>query len=126
MQITLYTTTTCPYCQQEKEYLDHSGVAYMTVTLDQEVGRLPEFLAASGGFSGVPVTVITADDGKKVVVKGFNKAELDQALAGKTMQTTEDKTVAPSSPVDTRDTGATEVGTPSPPQTPEASTTTGA
>ncbi len=81
MTVTLYTTSSCPYCQQEKQYLDGLGIVYTTVLLDQEAARLPEFLAVSEGFSGVPVTVIQNDDhpeAPKTVIKGFNKKSLDE------------------------------------------------
>lgn len=110
MQITLYATSTCPYSQQERQYLDGLRLVYATVVLDQEQVRMPEFLTASGGFCAVPVTVIVADDGNKRVVKGYNKEELEKALTAQTQGTTPsdqlqqptgETPAAPSTPVET-------------------------
>lgn len=100
MQVTLYTTSTCQYSSAEKQYLDGLGITYSTVVLDQDKSKLPEFIAASGGFSGVPVTVVTdvpptdvasspptnltpkdmkpKAPGKTIVIKGFDQIKLDE------------------------------------------------
>lgn len=77
MTITLYTTSTCPYCQKERTYLAEHGLAATEIILDQTKDQLEAFAKASMGFCGVPFTIVTADDGSTKTVKGFHKEELD-------------------------------------------------
>ncbi len=88
MTITLYTITSCPYSQQEKEYLRGKSVVFTEVVLDQQKDKLAEFKTVGSGFSGVPLTVVVHDDGSQVIVKGFDLVLLDQALGiGKPVDT---------------------------------------
>lgn len=89
MQLTIFTIPASPHCEQEKEYLTTRGITYSEVVLDGVIEHMKDFLTISGGFSGVPVTLVTTDDGVKTIVKGFNKEELDNVLGSK------DKTKVP-------------------------------
>lgn len=80
MQVKIYSTVTCPYCKMLKDYLTESGVAYDNVFVDQDEKGKEEMMAASGGFLGVPFTVITKDDGTKETVLGFDKNKINQVL----------------------------------------------
>ncbi|MBI4033691.1 NrdH-redoxin [Candidatus Saccharibacteria bacterium] len=78
-KVKIYSTTTCPYCKLEKEYLKSKGVDYEDVLLDQH----PEEIQASVdtcGNMGVPCTHITKDDGSEEKILGFNKPKIDAAL----------------------------------------------
>lgn len=79
MQIKIYTTTTCPYCKAEKEYLDSEGIKYDNVFVDQDPKVAEEMVKISGQM-GVPFTVIIKDDGSQVTILGFDKDKLNQAL----------------------------------------------
>lgn len=80
MNYVVYSTTTCPYCKMLKDYLASKNIEFSEKLVDQdEVGR-NEMMAESGGFLGVPFTVITKDDGTKEKVVGFDKGKLDQVL----------------------------------------------
>lgn len=79
MQVKIYTTTTCPFCKLEKEYLDSKGIKYENVFVDQnpiEVKRLIE----ESSQMGVPFTEITKEDGTMIKILGFDKEKLNQAL----------------------------------------------
>lgn len=80
MQITVYSTTTCPFCNMLKDYLDQKGLSYTEKLVDQNEVAREEMTAASGGFLGVPFTVIIRDDGTKETVVGFDKGRLDQVI----------------------------------------------
>lgn len=80
MMITVYTTTTCPYCKMLKDYLNQKQVAFEEKLVDQDEKVKEEMSAASGGFLGVPFIVITKDDGTKENVIGFDKGKLEQIL----------------------------------------------
>ena len=79
MQITIYSTTTCPYCKMLKEYLKEKGISYSEKIVDQDDAARDEMVAISGGFMGVPFTVIDKD-GKKETVLGFDKGKLNDIL----------------------------------------------
>ncbi len=79
MKITLYTTTTCPYCKMEKAYLDSKGIKYENIFVDQDPKAAEQMIQISGQM-GVPFTVIEKDDGSRVTFLGFEKAKLDQEL----------------------------------------------
>ncbi|OGY26157.1 MAG: hypothetical protein A2134_00975 [Candidatus Woykebacteria bacterium RBG_16_39_9b] len=79
MKIEIYTTTTCPYCKMEKDYLDSKGVKYENVFVDNDSKAAQEMLEKSGQL-GVPFTVVTSDDGTEKSILGFDKEKLNQVL----------------------------------------------
>lgn len=81
MQITVYTTTTCPYCKMLKGYLAEKGVQYTEKVIDQDVASQEEMMKLSDGFMGVPFTVIKKDDGTVLKIRGFDKEKVDEVLA---------------------------------------------
>lgn len=80
MQITIYSTTTCPYCQALKDYLKQKRAAYSEKLIDQDEAAKAEMEAVSGGFLGVPFIVVTKDDGSQETVTGFDKGKIDSIL----------------------------------------------
>ena len=78
-KITLYKTTTCPYCKMEGEYLDSKQIAYEQIYVDQDPKAAEEMVKISGQM-GVPFTVIEKEDGTKVTVLGFDKDKINSAL----------------------------------------------
>jgi glutaredoxin-like YruB-family protein len=75
MEVTVYTTPTCPYCRQVKEYLGRQGVPYREVDVAADAAAAAEMVRLSGQ-EGVPVTVI---DGQAIL--GYDRPKLDEALA---------------------------------------------
>ncbi|EKD62574.1 MAG: Glutaredoxin [uncultured bacterium] len=80
MQITVYSTTTCPYCKMLKDYLKAKGASYQEKIVDQDEVARGEMSDKSGGFLGVPFTVIVKDDGGEEKVLGFDKGKIDSIL----------------------------------------------
>lgn len=80
MQITLYTTTTCPYCKMLEDYLAGKNIVYTKKLVDQDEAAREEMMADSGGFLGVPFSVIKKDDGAKETVIGFDKGKINSIL----------------------------------------------
>ena len=74
MNIIVYSTTTCPYCNMAKAYLKEKGVEFeeIDVSVNQEKGQ--EMIKKSGQ-QGVPVLDING-----TIIIGFNKAKIDEAL----------------------------------------------
>ena len=80
MQVTVYSTTTCPYCKMLKEYLEEKGISFTEKIVDQDDAARDEMVKESGGFLGVPFSVIVKDDQTKETVVGFDKRKLNQLL----------------------------------------------
>lgn len=80
MQIKIYSTTSCPYCKMLKDYLKSKEVDYVEVMVDQDELAKIEMAEISGGFLGVPFTVIAKDDGTNETVVGFDKGKLEKIL----------------------------------------------
>ncbi len=77
--VTIYSTTTCPYCKMLKEFLQSHNVEFTEKLVDQDDVARDEMMAASGGFLGVPFVVINKDNNTETVV-GFDKARISQLL----------------------------------------------
>ena len=80
MQVTVYSTTTCPYCNMLKNYLKENGVAFSEKLVDQDDAAREEMMKESKGFLGVPFTIITKEDGTKEDIIAFDKGRVNQVL----------------------------------------------
>ncbi len=80
MQIIIYSTTTCPYCKQLKEYFKAKNITFAEKLIDQDKVAVGEMEKESGGFKGVPFVVIIKDDGTKETVTGFDKGKINSVL----------------------------------------------
>lgn len=76
-KITVYTINNCPFCAQEKAYLNEHKFLFEEKNIDVNHAYLSEMLTISDNFTGVPFTVIQKDDGSKIPLKGFTKEEFD-------------------------------------------------
>jgi glutaredoxin 3 len=75
MNVAVYTTPTCPYCHQVKQFLGQRGVKFTEHDVSVDRAAAAEMIQKTGQ-RGVPVTII--DD---QVVVGFDRARLEQLLA---------------------------------------------
>lgn len=80
MQITVYSTTTCPYCKMLKDYLKEKNITFTEKLVDQDEAARDEMAVASGGFLGVPFTLILTDGSSKETIIGFDKGKLNSVL----------------------------------------------
>jgi len=80
MDIVIYSTTTCPYCKMLKDYLTGLGIAFTEKLVDLDEEAKKKMIADSGGFLGVPFTVIVKDNGEKQTVIGFDRNKINQIL----------------------------------------------
>ncbi len=78
-KVTIYSTTTCPYCRAEKAYLKSKGVEFTDVVLDEHPEEVQTSIDTCGSMA-VPCTHITKDDGSTVNITGFDQPKLDAAL----------------------------------------------
>ena len=74
MNVTVYTTPTCPYCRMVKQFLSQKGIPFVEkdVSADRAAAM---YMVQRTGQQGVPVTEI---DGQFVV--GFDRPRLEQLL----------------------------------------------
>jgi len=80
MKITVYSTTTCPYCKMLKDYLSEKGFAFEEKLIDTDERIRLEMEKISGGFLGVPFVVIEKDNLTKETIFGFDKGKLNLSL----------------------------------------------
>lgn len=78
-KVKIYSTHMCPYCNMEKEYLDSKGVTYENIFVDDDPAKAQEMVEKTGQM-GVPVTVITTDEGKEEIIIGFQKDKINELL----------------------------------------------
>jgi glutaredoxin 3 len=83
--VTVYTTTTCPWCTRAKDYLRQKGVPFQEKNIERDPAGAQEVMQRTGQM-GVPV--ITAGD---EVIIGFDRPKLDRLAA---------KYAAPPPPID--------------------------
>lgn len=72
--ITVYSTPTCPYCQQAKRYLTEKGVPFTDKDVAVDLQARDEMVKKSGQL-GVPVIEV---DGNIIV--GFNRTQIETLL----------------------------------------------
>lgn len=63
-----------------KDYLTSKNISYTEKLVDQDEAAKAEMTEVSGGFLGVPFSLIIKDDGTKETVVGFDKGKLEQIL----------------------------------------------
>ncbi len=78
-KITIYSTPACPYCNLLKAYLKEHNIEFedKNVAADKEAAQT---MVDKSGQMGVPVTIITTDDGQEEVLVGFDKARINELL----------------------------------------------
>jgi glutaredoxin 3 len=74
-KILIYTTPTCPYCHQTKDYLTQKGLVFSNIDVSADAKKAQEMIDKSGQM-GVPVLDI---EGKIII--GFDKVAIDKELA---------------------------------------------
>ncbi|MEK7143080.1 MAG: Uxx-star family glutaredoxin-like (seleno)protein [Patescibacteria group bacterium] len=77
MKVIIYTTISCPYCHQAKEYFQAQKIDFEEIDVGQNPQAAQEMVKLSGQM-GVPVIVID----NKVMV-GFDQKEIESALGKK-------------------------------------------
>ena len=70
--VTVYSTTTCPWCVRAKEYLKQKGVPFQEKNIEHDPVAAREIMQRTGQM-GVPVITAGSD-----VIIGFDRARLDQ------------------------------------------------
>lgn len=79
IQVKIYSTQTCPFCEMEKEYLEAKGIKYDNIFIDKDKKAAKELMDLEGQY-GVPFTVFTKEDGSKETLLGYNREEINRIL----------------------------------------------
>lgn len=72
--VIVYSTPSCPYCKQAKEYLASRGVSFEDVDVAADAVRAQEMIQKSGQM-GVPVI----DVGGEIII-GFDRDRLEKLI----------------------------------------------
>jgi len=76
MNVTVYSTPTCPWCTRVKDYLNYKEIRFKDVNVAEDRNGAMEMIQKSGQ-RGVPVIDINGN-----IVVGFNQPELDRLISG--------------------------------------------
>ena len=72
---TIYTTPTCHYCNDVKNFFKNNNIAYSEVTISETDDDARQFIIKKTGMMAVPVTQIGNN-----FVTGFDEKQLRQLL----------------------------------------------
>jgi len=79
-KVTLFALSTCVWCKLTKQFLNENDVSYEFVDVDlldeEEKEKARQAITSKGGSLSYPTTIV--DD--KVVITGFRKDKLKEAL----------------------------------------------
>lgn len=78
VQVTVYSTPTCPYCKMAKEFFQHHNVEFSHVDVAADEKKAEEMIQKSGQM-GVPVIIINKGNQEDVVV-GFDQGKISELL----------------------------------------------
>ena len=74
MSVTVYSTTTCPWCVKARDYLKSKGIEFNDINVSLDPRAAQEMIEKSGQ-RGVPVLDINGN-----IVVGFDKPQIDKLL----------------------------------------------
>lgn len=78
-KVTVYSTTTCPYCVMLNRWLKDKNVEHTEYKVDQNPYAAQMMVGLSGQM-GVPFTTVEDEDGSMAKVLGFDVPRLQKAL----------------------------------------------
>jgi len=78
VNIKVFSTPTCPYCEMEKEFLKKHGIKFESIDVSSDRMAAAEMILKSGQ-RGVPVTIIEKN-GEEEIIVGFDQQRLKKAL----------------------------------------------
>jgi glutaredoxin 3 len=73
--IKIYTTPSCHYCSQAKEYFAEKGVEFQAFDVSKDAEAMKEMRKLTGGARSVPVIAISDQ-----VIIGFDRDAVEKAL----------------------------------------------
>ncbi len=77
--ITVYSTTTCPYCVMLKRWLDDKKIPYKDYMVDKNPIAAQNMVQLSGQM-GVPFSTVEYEDGSMEKILGFDRPRFERAI----------------------------------------------
>ncbi|MFH1170127.1 MAG: glutaredoxin family protein [Candidatus Vogelbacteria bacterium] len=79
-KVTIYSTPTCHYCREAKEFFKAHSIAYDEHNVATDAARRKEMMDKSGQL-GVPVITVSDQDGSnESLVIGFDEPQLAKLI----------------------------------------------
>ena len=78
MEVKVYSTPTCPWCDKVKDFLKENNVEFENIDVSEDQEAADEMIEKSGQM-GVPVISIKKNDKEHILV-GFNEEKLREIL----------------------------------------------
>lgn len=79
MRVSVYSTTTCPYCVMLKTWLKSENIAFEDILIDRNPTAAKKMIKLSGQM-GVPFTTVENDAGELHGVLGYDRATLSHLI----------------------------------------------
>ena len=79
VKLKIYSTTTCPYCKAEKDYLTSKNIPFENIFVDEDAVAAQNLIEKSGQM-GVPVIEVKKPNAEPIIIVGFDQEALDEAL----------------------------------------------
>lgn len=79
-KITVYSTTTCPYCHMLQGWLKNNDIEFTNYNVDLNPMAAQAMVNLSGQM-GVPFSTIEYEDGRVEKILGFDRPRFETALA---------------------------------------------
>lgn len=79
--VTIYTTPTCPFSRQLREFLQQSRQSFVEYNVIDEPERLTEMRQLTRGISAVPIVVLDKNKPTQKVLVGFESGSLETLLS---------------------------------------------
>lgn len=73
-KVTVYSTTTCPFCIRAKQYLKDNNIKFEEIDVSENQEKAQEMIKKSGQM-GVPVIEIDQE-----IIVGFDKEKIKEVL----------------------------------------------
>jgi glutaredoxin 3 len=80
VNIKVFTTSTCPWCVKVKDFLNEKKVKFTEVNVGEDEAGRNEMIEKSGQM-GVPVIEIEKEGKDPMIIVGFDKDALEEAIA---------------------------------------------
>lgn len=78
--VKIFSTTWCAFCRAEKQFLTSKNVPFEDVDVEADPAAAEEMVHLTHQM-GVPVTLITHDDGRQAAIVGFDQELLTKELS---------------------------------------------
>ncbi|MER2006396.1 MAG: glutaredoxin family protein [Psychrobacillus sp.] len=78
MEIIVYSSKSCGYCSNQKDFLNKNGIVFEERDVNSNEQYLQEFEALGG--VGVPFTLLKESGETVAVISGFDKQKLSEIL----------------------------------------------